>query len=124
MNKKIKTILIICFIALVLVIAALIYKLILNKSSGDANYSVVYLTNGEIYIGKPISFSEVRLTDIYLLQVIKDSQDPTKSNFQLQPLKQMIWSPKELYFEKNNILFYGPLEETSRIAETLRQNKK
>ena len=86
-------------------------------------YSVVYMTTGEVYVGKLTTFPDLRLTDGYILQVTKDTVDPTKSNFQLNPINQALWAPEVMHMNKQNIVFYGPLLPTSKIAQTLAAKK-
>jgi|SRR3989344_1047996 len=88
----------------------------MNKEDG---YSVVYMTTGEVYIGKLSSFPDFELTDAYIFQVTKDVTDETKANFQLQPIKEALWAPKSMHLVKDNVVFYGPLMSNSKIAETI-----
>lgn len=110
----------------VFVIAAATAAMIYFTPAGKENnpYSVVYLTTNEIYIGRLIEGAKLTLTDIYLLQIIKDPQDETKSSFQLSPLKEAIWSPEKLYISEDKVIFYGPIEETSKVAEAIKAAKK
>lgn len=90
------------------------------KTNNKANtYSVVYLKTGEVYIGKLTRFPNWHLKDSYILQVTKDTVDPTKNNFQLQPINEALWAPQILHLIKDNIVFYGPLMSNSKIAETI-----
>ena len=93
------------------------------KTNKDKGYSVVYLNTGEVYIGKLSVLSDFTLTDPYLFQVTKDPADPTKNTFQLQPINEALWAPDSIHFIKDNIVFYGPLSETSEIAEALASKK-
>ena len=113
MSKKNIVILVIA-VLVVVGISFLIYKN--NKEQG---YSVVYLSTGEGYVGKLTTIPDLQLENGYILQVIKDEKDPTKSNFQLQPIKDALWAPKTLHLVKDNVVFYGPLMSNSKIAETL-----
>lgn len=94
-----------------------------NKKSTNNDYSVVYLSTGEVYIGKLSTFPDLQLKDAYILQVTKDTTDPTKNNFQIQPIKEALWAPQTLHFIKDNVVFYGPLMPDSKIAETLAAQK-
>ncbi len=96
----------------------------LPKLKAQDSYSVVYLATGEVYIGKLSVFPRLTLTDGYLLQIVKDKDDPTKSNFQISPLKEALWSPTKLYLNSKQVVFYGPVSETSKVAETIRGAKK
>ena len=109
-------------VVLILVIALGVFFYF--KTSKDNGYSVVYLSTGEVYVGKLQVFSDLVLTDSYILQVVKDSTDPTKNTFQLQSTNEVLWAPKELHIIKDNVVFYGPLLENSKIAETLAQQTK
>ena len=111
----------------VLVIAVLVVAgvgFLINKNKEDRGYSVVYMTTGEVYIGKLSTFPDLQLKDAYLYQVTKDANDQTKANFQLQPLKDALWAPKVMHLVKDNISFYGPLMSDSKIAQTLAEQKK
>lgn len=88
--------------------------------AAENSYSVVYLATGEVYIGK-LSFSPKMKLDVsYLLQVVKDAKDSSKSSFQLTPLAEAVWSPKELYLNPDQVIFYGPLKDDSKVAEAIR----
>ncbi len=102
-------------IALVLVVAIVVIPLLFGRS-----YFVIYLVNGEIYIGKASWFPRFHLTEAYLFQANPTPGSEDNGNFQLVPLSSTLWSPKKLYFEKGQIIFSGPIDEKSRVAETLR----
>ena len=87
-------------------------------------YSVVYLTTGEVYVGKLTNFHGMRLSSGYILQVTKDATDPTKTNFQLNPINEALWAPQYLDINEKNVVFSGPLSPTSKIAETLKAQAK
>ena len=92
----------------------------LNKKTSNKNdYSVVYLTTGEVYIGHLSTFPDFELKDSYILQLAKDANDPSKSNFQLQPINEALWAPQSLHINKKNVVFYGLVLKTSQIAQTL-----
>jgi|SRR3989338_1899266 len=95
----------------------------MNKTKGSNGYSVVYLTTGEIYVGKLTTFPDFQLKDSYILQVTKDATDATKTNFQLQPINQALWATESINLVRDNVVFYGPLLGTSSIAKTLAEKK-
>ena len=109
-------------VVLVLIVAGVGY--FGYKASRTNTYSVVYLTTGEVYIGRLATFPNLQLKDSYILQVTKDVADPTKSNFQLQPISEALWAPQTLHINRKNVVFYGPLLPTSKIAETIAAQKK
>ena len=99
--------------------------LFINKKMKEQNtYSVVYLTTGEVYVGKLSTFPDLELKDSYILQVTIDATDPTKNNFQLNPINQALWAPTSLHLIEKNIVFYGPLSPTSTIAEKIASQGK
>lgn len=87
-----------------------------------SEYSVVYLSTGELYVGKLSSFPRLKLTDGYIFQVARDAADPERSNFQLAPLSDALWAPQYLYLNREQIIFSGPLSEASGIFATLKQS--
>jgi hypothetical protein len=105
-----------------LLVAGVAY--IINQNNTDRPYSVVYMSTGEVYVGELSTFPDFKLKNGYILQVAKDAKDPNKSSFQLQPVRDALWSPEYMNLIKENIIFYGPLTANSRIAETLAAQKK
>lgn len=123
MNKKKKLII----AAVVLIAVTVIGGICLYpKWQMSKEHSVVYLSTGEIYIGKLsyLSVPKFKLTDAYRLQAVKDATDETKTNFQLTPLKDALWSPQKLYLNPDQVVFYGPIEESSKAGEALRNAGK
>ena len=109
-----KNIVIVGVVLVVLGIGFMIYK-----NNKDVNYSVVYMTTGEVYVGKLSTFPDLELKNGYILQVKKDATDSTKNTFQLQPISEALWAPQSMHLIKDNVVFYGPLMSDSKIAETL-----
>lgn len=106
-------------VIMVVVILVVVAAFWVNKTKRETGYSVVYLTTGEVYIGKLTTFPELKLTDSYILQVSKDAADPEKNNFQLTPVSEALWAPKSIRFVKDNVVFYGRLMSDSKIAQTI-----
>ena len=112
-------------IAVFVVLCVLVVGVLINKKNTEKNrYSVVYMTTGEVYIGKLETFPRLELTDGYVLQLTKDEADPTKTKFQINPVSEAVWAPESLYLNRKNIVFYGPLSPTSKIAQTLAEKGK
>ena len=124
MSKKKK--LIIAVAVLVIAAAGVMGSCLYTKWQMSKEHSVVYLSTGEIYIGKLsyLSMPKFKLTDAYRLQAVKDATDETKTNFQLIPLKDTLYSPKKLYLNPDQVVFYGPIEEGSSAGEALRNAGK
>jgi hypothetical protein len=124
MKKQTRIILVFCVAIAILVGGALCCALFLKQSAKTNGYSMVYLISGQAYVGKLSFFPTMRLKDVYLLEMVKDPQDAAKTNFQLSPLKDSIWSPKTVYLIKKNVAFYAPVGETSEIAKSLKKAVK
>lgn len=113
---------IILIVAVVIIAAGLVFYFI--KFNEKNYYSVVYLSSGEVYVGKLRTFPGMTLTDGYILATTKDATDPNKNNFQLNPIKDALWAPKSIHLVKQNVIFYGALLPTSQIAQTLAKQVK
>jgi len=124
MNKKKK--LVAVAVISVIAIAAIGSVCIYPKWQMSKEHSVVYLSTGEIYIGELsyLSMPKFKLTNAYRLQAVKDATDETKTNFQLTPLRDALWSPQKLYLNPDQVVFYGPIEEGSSASEALRNAGK
>jgi len=118
MMSKRNIVIVVVLVAVILVFGALQYR-----ANHQNDYSVVYLTTGEVYVGKLSTFPDLQLKNSYILQVTKDATDATKSNFQLQPISEALWAPKTLHLVEKNVVFYGPILSTSKIAEALAAKK-
>ncbi|MBI2592550.1 MAG: hypothetical protein HYW37_00080 [Candidatus Colwellbacteria bacterium] len=94
------------------------------KQSQEVSYSAVYLRTGEIYVGKLSFFPRMTLTDAYIFENVRDPKDQTKFNLQLTPLRNSVWAPQKIYLNSEQVIFYGTVGETSKVAETLRKAVK
>lgn len=129
MFKSKKSIIILIVVIVLLVLTLGVYvnsELDISKKP----WSVVYLSTGEIYIGKVSHFPKFRIADAYILQIVKkpaEGEEATaepKTSFQLTPLKDALWAPKKLYLNPKQVVFYGPIEENSKVAEAIRGASK
>ena len=112
---------IITLVVVLLVVAGLgFWTYQVNQNVG---YSVVYLTTGEVYVGKLSTFPDFELKDAYILQIAKDATDPNKSNFQLAPVREALWSPRSIHLNREHVVFYGEILPDSQIAKTLAGKK-
>ncbi|MFA6405760.1 MAG: hypothetical protein WCW46_03390 [Candidatus Paceibacterota bacterium] len=126
------------FIFLVLLIAGIIYGFIYftNKSKNlvysDLNasqYYAVFLTNGQVYFGKPInkSANETVLSEVYYLQPSENaeaSQQLAQPKFTLVKLGQEIHGPTDkLFINSASILFSEQLRNDSKVVESIKNYK-
>lgn len=111
-------------VALVVILAAAWTFLGFQKNGEFRNkYSVVYLSSGELYVAKLSVFPKLVMTDPYLLLLVQN-QENKSNNFQLTPLNESVWAPTKLYVKPEQVLYYGPLDESSRVLETLKNAGK
>lgn len=112
---------------LLVVILGLVLFFFLKKTGVKEvknDYSVVYLATGEVYVGELCTFPQLKLKNGYILATGQDPTDPKKANFQLNPLSDTLWSPKHIFLNRDQVVFYGPLLSTSKIARTLAEQVK
>ncbi len=107
-------------IVALVVAAAVVWGFLGMQKNGEFRntYSVVYLSSGEIYVAKLSVFPKLVMEDPYLLLLVQDEKK--NNNFQLTPISQSVWAPKKLFLQRNQVLYYGPLKEDSKVLETLR----
>ena|SRR3989338_8473071 len=109
-------------VVLVLVVAgAVLLGLKMQKEQG---YSVIYVSTGEIYVGRLSTFPSYRVEDMYILQTTRDPADPAKNTFKLNPVADALWAPKVLHLNRKNVVFYGSLTDDSVIAKKLAEQAK
>lgn len=129
-SKKSLTILFMTVGAVLAGVIIFIALILPNFQVSKIPWSVIYLRTGEIYIGKIIAFPKFQVFEAYQLQVtqvpveqnkeaVEGQEQTTTPNIRLTPVKEALWAPKKLYFNENQIMFYGPIEETSAIAKAI-----
>jgi len=105
----------------VIVILALIIGIIWKVQQADDSLSVVYLSTGEVYIGKLTTFPMLTLAaDGYQFQTVPGQRGAAPGT-QLVPLADAQWAPKKLYLNRDQVVLYGPLSEESVIFQTLQK---
>ncbi|HEX9503093.1 MAG TPA: hypothetical protein VF974_02105 [Patescibacteria group bacterium] len=124
-NKNIIWFVLLTIVIIALICVALLWfrsdKLKKSNQIGDG-YSVVYLTSGEIYVGHLYTYPKLTLKGAYILQNVKTSKD--KSDLQLFPLSDAVWSPTDLYLNPEHVIYYGPLSENSVAAKAIKSKGK
>ncbi len=109
------------------------YKKLSSKPSIEPDtYYAVFLTNGQVYFGKPESMTrdELVLIDVYYLQLSGDATavataDPlSEPKFALVKLGKEIHGPVDtLYINRDNVLFYEQLRKDSQVVTSIRNFK-
>lgn len=106
----------------IIVVLAVVFSVSGDKASRENGYSIVHLSNGEVYVGK-LSTPAWELKDAYLFESIQDPIEQGRTNFQLTPVKSFLGAPEVMHLVKENVVFYGPLRDDSRVAENLVQQE-
>ncbi|MBI4262431.1 hypothetical protein HY624_02800 [Candidatus Uhrbacteria bacterium] len=112
-------------VVVILAAGALYWKLRVaeqwGKRGGEATWSVVYLSSGEIYVGKLTSGKRPQFDQGYLVMKVANEKDPKSSDIRLQPLSETVWAPTTLYLNPDHVLFSGPLDPKSTAAQRLQE---
>ena len=113
---------------LVILVLALGYCVYSEMNIAKKPWSIVYLATGEIYVGKISCFPKFQISsDAYILQVVKTLAEEgveVQTNFQLTPIQDALWAPEKLYFNREQVIFYGPILETSKVGEAIKEAGK
>ena len=104
--------------AVIIVIALLVFAAFSVQRSQGA-LSVVYMATGEVYIGELATFPRFVIRNGYQFQTGVDPQDPSKTTSQLIPISDAVWAPKELHINRNQVIFHGPLTESSQLLDAI-----
>lgn len=96
-----------------------------------SEYYAVFLTNGQVYFGKPVSKDarEFVLSDVFYLQA-ESSADAAQTQlneprFNLVKLGKEIHRPTDmLYVNMANLLFYEQLEADSEVVKSIKNYQK
>lgn len=110
-------------ITLLVIIVILLGIVWRGSRTSERPYYIVYFTSGEMYVGHVSTFPFFKLTDAYLLHVAPAASDSAKNNIQLTPLKSAIWAPQKLYVNRDQVIFYGPLANDSKVMEAIPAKK-
>lgn len=134
MFKKSKKSLIILLVVIVVLIFGFGFYLYSELAISKKPWLVVYLATGEIYVGKISHFPRFQISgDAYILQVVEipteqiEGEEPTgetTTSFQLTPIQDALWAPKKLYLNQDQVVFYGPVQETSKVGEAIKEAGK
>ena len=120
-NKKTLLFALGAVIVILVVAGALVYKLNWKDRSGlSGELSVVYVTTGEGDMGKLWTHPKFAVTDAYKFQTTKDPADPLKIKTQLIPFSTALWAPRVVYFNREQVVFYGPLSESSKVFQAIK----
>src|SRR3989344_1017589 len=106
-------------VAGVVVIVALFMVAFVYLQWYRGNLSVIYLANGDLYVGKLTTFPRLTLHEGYQYQTAPDPKDPSKSISRLVPMSEASWAPVQVNLNKSQIIFYGPLQEKREIYKAI-----
>jgi hypothetical protein len=123
MSKKILAVKVLIFLAVVAILVMLGIWLgseVFNKTGGSAvsPYSVVYLSDGEIYFGKLSWFPKLRISNPWTIQRQVDAQG--KTQISVVQVNKSIWSPvDELYLNEKQVMAWSRLRSDGDMAKLL-----
>ena len=116
MWKKYKSVILSCLALGAVLLAFFLYS---EMNPASKPWSVVYLNTGRLYIGKLVTFPSFQLYEAYSIEKGQDPKDSTKETLQLVSLSGATWSPKKLYLVREQVIFYGPIQEDSVVVKSI-----
>lgn len=111
MNLKLGQLVGLVIILLIIIISAVIWAV--RGSQGE--YSMVYVSTGEIYVGKLATFPNLKLTGAFAIVTNKET-----GNVEMKAFSGAVWAPREVIFNREQVVFYGPLTEDSQALARLK----
>jgi hypothetical protein len=121
-------------VVLVLLILGMLLKGlgVINASQAvnGKEYQALFLTNNQVYFGhlSTMASGDVKLTDIYYLQVQQASTDPkatTPQSISLAKLGSELHGPEDsMYVSKAQVLFWENLKNDGKVATAIANDKK
>ncbi len=114
--SRLNKILLAVVVVLIIALAGVVYWQNFKKSGGD-DYWAVYLSTGDLYIGKLSYFPRLHLSDVWFFQKTSDVQNPLN----LAKFSQAFWGPgDELYLSEKQIIWKNKLSETSQVISYIK----
>ncbi|HSX28681.1 MAG TPA: hypothetical protein VLF60_04505 [Candidatus Saccharimonadales bacterium] len=88
-------------------------------------YQAVFLTNGQVYFGKvaDMNSKQLRLTNIYYLQVQQSVQPADNKNTQvsLAKLGDELHGPEDnMYIARDQVLFWENLKDSGKVVQAIK----
>ncbi len=115
--SKLNKILLVVVAALIVVLAGVVYWQ--SSKSGD-NYWAVYLSTGDLYMGKLAYFPRLHLTDVWFFQKTDDAENPLN----LSKFNKAFWGPGDnLYISEKQIIWKNKLSETSQVITYIKNSQ-
>ena len=124
-------------IIILLIVAGIVWAITqLNRTGVDSTkYQGVFLTNGELYIGKfkPLNGKFIELTDVYYLKSATDANaesaqqqtDLNKDNVQLIKFGDEVHGPEDtMIIATDKIVHYENLKTNGKAAEAIARYKQ
>lgn len=116
--SKTNKILLVVVVVLIIALAGIVYWQNFGKSGG--NYWAVYLSTGDLYIGKIAYFPRLHLTDVWFFQKTDDTENPLN----LSKFNKAFWGPgDELYLSEKQIIWKNKLSETSQVVSYIKNSQ-
>lgn len=115
MNNKLLLGIAVGAVAIALIFIAIVF--FMQRDGGTP--SVVYMTTGEVYVGKLTTFPRLILRDGYQFQAVQNPEEPSGVSSRLIPFSDAAWAPSILHINEKQVVFYGPLSEESAVFKAL-----
>ncbi len=90
----------------------------LMSANGEnlSSYSVVSMTNGDVYFGRLSWFPQPHLSNAWALQRYTDAKG--QSQFSVSPITKALWAPSDtLYLGRENMISWERLRMDSSLAQ-------
>ena len=111
---KLNKIFIILAVILIVVLIVVIYW---QKFGFEKSYSVVYLSDGNIYFGKISSFPKFHLTDVWFVRGISGEDN----NLDIARFDGALWGPEDkIYINPEQIIWKSKLGKNSELLNRFR----
>ncbi len=107
-------IIVLVFLAVVVWAGARVF----GYNRNDSAFSVVSMTNGDIYFGRLGWFPQPHLSNAWVLQRYTDAKGGTQ--LAISPVTKALWSPSDtIYLSKSNMISWARLQKDSQMAAAL-----
>lgn len=111
----------------ILVGAGIYFGFLLSKwklwDAREPQYTVVYLTSGDMYFGEFSRFPSPHLTNVWFLE--RETSSENQPQLGISSFKSAIWGPKDvLYLNPENILWQTELREDSPLIQAIQQKNQ
>lgn len=118
--SKLNKILLVVVVVLIIALAGVVYWQVSKKSWDNNDYWAVYLSTGDIYIGKLSYFPRLHLSDVWFFQETGDDSNP----FTVAKFSKAFWGPDDnLYLNEKQVIWKNKLSESSQVISYIKNSQ-